>query len=263
MERIQKVISRAGVASRRYAEELVRERRVKVNGAVVTELGTKVDPLKDHIKIDDRRLRVASHKIYLLLNKPKGYITSMRDPEGRPTVMDLLSDVKERVYPVGRLDYDTEGLLLFTNDGDLAHALMHPKTEIKKSYWAKVKGHVPPSVIEKVRAGGIPLPEGKTSPCQMKLLREAQNNSWVEIVLHEGRKRQVRMMMEKVGYPVLKLKRVSYGFLTTGSLALGAYRRLTLHEVQGLYKLIEQSDRKSKKPGQDKKITSFDGRVNG
>ena len=134
MERLQKVIAKAGIASRRHAETLIVEGKVQVNGKIVTELGTKVDPMKDHVRVDGKRIQVESHKIYLLLNKPKGYITSVQDPEGRPTVMDLIVEVKERVYPVGRLDYETEGLLIFTNDGDLARALMHPSTEVEKTY---------------------------------------------------------------------------------------------------------------------------------
>ncbi len=248
MERVQKVIAMAGIASRRSAEELVREGRVKVNGAVVTELGTKVDPFKDHLKVDDRRIAVETHKVYLLLNKPGGYITSTVDPEGRPTVMDLLPRVKARVYPVGRLDYDTEGLLLLTNDGDLAHALMHPSSEVKKTYWVKVKGHVSQAEVEKVERGGISLPAGKTLPCNMRVVREFDNNAWVEVVIHEGRKRQVRLMMEKIGHPVIKLKRVGYGFLKIGGLALGACRHLAPSEVEGLHDLTSRSTQRSDGP---------------
>lgn len=237
MERLQKVLARAGVASRRHAEELILEGKVQVNGAVVTQLGTKVDPAKDHIKVDGKRIAKEERKIYLLLNKPKGYITSVRDPEGRPTVMELIADVRERVYPVGRLDYDTEGLLLFTNDGDLARALMHPSTGIDKTYWAKVKGRPTDDVLKKIERGGISLPEGKSAPCKIRALRETDENVWVELILHEGKKRQIRMMMEKVGHPVLKLKRVAYAFLKIGNLPLGSYRDLSPAEIQKLKKL--------------------------
>lgn len=242
MERLQKMIAAAGIASRRHAEELILQGMVQVNGKVVTELGTKVDPAKDHVKVDGKRIQVESHKIYLLLNKPKGYITSVKDPEGRPTVMDLIADVKERVYPVGRLDYETEGLLLFTNDGELARGLMHPSTEVEKTYWAKVKGHLAEEEMKKVERGGISLPEGKTAPCKIRFLRQTAEKDWVEIILHEGKKRQVRMMMEKIGHPVAKLKRVGYAFLKIGSMPLGAYRYLSPVEVGKLKNLT------SKKP---------------
>jgi 23S rRNA pseudouridine2605 synthase len=247
MERLQKVISKAGIASRRHAEQLILEGRVQVNGSVVTKLGTKVDPQKDHIKVDGKRIQVTPHQIYLLLNKPKGYITSVHDPEGRPTVMDLVADVRERTYPVGRLDYDTEGLLLLTNDGDLAQALMHPRTEIEKTYWAKVKGRLIEEEVKKVERGGISLPEGKTAPCRIRRLRETVENTWIEIILHEGKKRQVRMMMEKIGHPVIKLKRVGYAFLKVGNLPLGVYRRLTPNEVKGLQRLIYERSAKLQK----------------
>ncbi|HZR45289.1 MAG TPA: pseudouridine synthase, partial [Candidatus Manganitrophaceae bacterium] len=265
-ERLQKVIARAGIASRRHAEDLIVEGKVQVNGKVVTELGTKVDPAKDHIKVDGKRIQVESQKIYLLLNKPKGYITSVQDPEGRPTVMDLIVEVKERVYPVGRLDYDTEGLLLFTNDGDLARALMHPSTEVEKTYWAKVKGRLTEEEMKRVEQGGISLPEGKTAPCKIRFLRSTAENEWVEIILHEGKKRQVRMVMEKIGHPVAKLKRVGYAFLKLGNMPLGAYRYLSPIEVGKLKNLTGKkpagAERKPQQTGTDrvkKKIGSRRG----
>src|SRR5581483_1501316 len=266
MERLQKVIAKAGIASRRHAEDLIVEGKVQVNGKVVTELGTKVDPAKDHIKVDGKRIQVESQKIYLLLNKPKGYITSVQDPEGRPTVMDLIVEVKERVYPVGRLDYDTEGLLLFTNDGDLARALMHPSTEVEKTYWAKVKGRLTEEEMKRVEQGGISLPEGKTAPCKIRFLRSTAENEWVEIILHEGKKRQVRMVMEKIGHPVAKLKRVGYAFLKLGNMPLGAYRYLSPIEVGKLKNLTGKKpagpERKPQQTGTDrakKKIGSRRG----
>jgi len=239
-ERLQKIIANAGISSRRHAEMLITEGKVEVNGAVVTQLGAKADPSRDHIKIDGKKIRLNSHKVYLLLNKPSGYITSAHDPEGRPTVMHLVRDVKERVYPVGRLDYESEGLLLLTNDGDLAHALMHPSMEIKKTYWAKVEGHISSAHIKKIEAGGISLPTGKTAPCKIRFLRETAQNSWIEIILHEGKNRHVHRVMEKVGHPVLKLKRVYYAFLKVANLSIGSYRHLTFSEVSGLRKLIDR-----------------------
>ena len=258
MERLQKMIAAAGIASRRHAEDLIVQGMVQVNGKVVTELGTKVDPAKDHVKVDGKRIQVESHKIYLLLNKPKGYITSVKDPEGRPTVMDLIADVKERVYPVGRLDYETEGLLLFTNDGELARGLMHPSTEVEKTYWAKVKGHLAEEEMKKVERGGISLPEGKTAPCKIRFLRQTAEKDWVEIILHEGKKRQVRMMMEKIGHPVAKLKRVGYAFLKIGSMPLGAYRYLSPVEVGKLKNLTNKKPavaaRKPQQTGTDRPL---------
>lgn len=238
MERLQKVIAKAGIASRRHAEEMILDGRVQVNGTVVTRLGTKVDISKDHIRVNGKRIQLEPHKIYLLLNKPKGYITSVHDPEGRPTVMDLIRDVKERVYPVGRLDYDSEGLLLLTNDGDLAEALMHPRSGIDKTYWVKVKGHLTEEKIKKVAQGGISLPGGKSAPARIRPLRKTSEHDWVEIIMHEGKRRQIRLMIEKIGHDVLKLKRVGYAFLELGDLAPGEYRRLTPAEVKRLKALV-------------------------
>jgi len=240
IERLQKVIAKAGIASRRHAEKMILDGRVQVNGAIVTQLGTKVDISKDHIKVNGKRIQPEPYKIYLLLNKPKGYITSVHDPEGRPTVMDLIPDVKERVYPVGRLDYDSEGLLLLTNDGDLVGALMHPRSGIDKTYWVKVKGHLTEEKIKKVAQGGISLPGGKSAPARIRPLRKTSEHDWVEIIMHEGRRRQIRLMIEKIGHDVLKLKRVGYAFLELGDLAPGEYRRLTPAEVKRLKALVDK-----------------------
>lgn len=237
MERLQKVMAKAGVSSRRHAEKLILEGKVQVNGAVVRTLGTKVDPAQDHIKVAGRRIQIEPRKIYLLLNKPKGHITSVHDPQGRPTVMDLIPEVGARVYPVGRLDYDTEGLLILTNDGDLAQALTHPSHEVDKTYWVKAKGRLTEDKIKKVAKGGISLPGGKSAPCKVRFLRETDENCWVEIVLREGKKRQIRMMMAKIGHPVIKLKRVAYAFLKIGDLTPGDYRPLTPDEVKRLKKI--------------------------
>ncbi|MFQ5597064.1 MAG: pseudouridine synthase [Nitrospiria bacterium] len=240
MERLQKILSKAGIASRRRAEALIMEGRVHVNGVVVSTLGAKADASGDHIKVDGRRIPEDCHKVYVLLNKPKGCITSLHDPEGRPTVIDLVSDVKTRVCPVGRLDFDTEGLLLLTNDGDLANALMHPKNRVEKTYWAKVKGHFTEKALRRVIRGGIALPTGKTAPCRARRLRQTDRNEWLELILHEGKKREIRLMLAQLGHPVVKLKRVAYAFLKVGDLSLGCYRHLTLNEVEKLYSVAKR-----------------------
>jgi len=240
MERLNKIIARFGICSRRAAEQLLLDGKVSVNGMTVTDVGGKADPTQDRIKVNDQIIGGKSFNakhVYILLNKPKEYITSVRDPEGRPTVMELLPRLRCRVYPVGRLDYDSEGLLLFTNDGDLAHRLMHPRMEIQKTYWVKVKGKITEEKIKKIEAGNISLATGKTAPCQIRKLGERVENSWIEIKLHEGKKREIRRMMLKMGHPVTKLKRVAYAFLKIGSLATGMCRYLTAKEVSDLQKL--------------------------
>ena len=230
-ERLQKIISAAGAASRRKAEELIVEGSVTVNGRIVRELGTKADPEKDAIKVSGKLIHLPQSKTYIVLNKPRGFITSMKDPEGRPVVTELLKGVKARVVPVGRLDYDTEGLLIMTNDGDLAHSLMHPSHVISKIYLAKVKGIIEDKAIERLEKG-VKLREGVTAPARVKKLKKSVANSWVEITVHEGRYRQVRRMLEEVGYPVIKLIRVTYGSLALGNVPLGKYRHLTSDEVK-------------------------------
>ncbi len=239
-ERLQKTIAQAGIASRRHAEALIVEGVVSVNGAVVTTLGTKVDPARDHVKVHGKRIAPQTRSVYLLLNKPKGYITSANDPQGRPTVMDLVVGVTERVYPVGRLDYASEGLLLLTNDGELAQKLMHPRHEVEKRYWVKVSGHLTEAKLQKVAAGGISIPTGRTASCQVQRLNETEGYSWLEVTLHEGKNREIRKVMEKIGHPVNKLKRVGYAFLKIGNMSPGAYRHLTSEEVTRLQKQVDQ-----------------------
>ncbi|MHB8845991.1 MAG: pseudouridine synthase [Nitrospirota bacterium] len=229
-ERIQKIMAAAGIASRRAAEEIILEGRVKVNGAVVTELGAKADPDKDHIKVDGKLINPKQPKTYIMLNKPTGCVTTMFDPEGRPTVTSLLKGVKTRVYPVGRLDYDTEGLLLLTNDGDFAFRVTHPSHELPKTYHVKIKGVLEDRQIESLEQG-VFLKDGKTAPARVKKLRKEEANSWVEITIHEGRKRQVRRMIDYTGHSVIKLKRVRIGDLHIGDLPLGTFRHLTSDEV--------------------------------
>lgn len=233
LERIQKIISRSGVASRRHAEEMILQERVTVNGKIVKKLGTKVDPEKDHIKVNGKLINPRQPKTYILLNKPRGYITSLRDKEGRPVVIDLLKGIRTRVYPVGRLDYDTEGLLLLTNDGDLANAVMHPEREIKKTYYVKIKGTLDDKDFERLKRG-IKIEEYLTAPANVKKLKKTNENSWIEMVIHEGRKRQIRKILEKIGHPVLKLKRIKIGFLDLKGVETGKYRYLTPQEVSRL-----------------------------
>jgi len=232
-ERIQKIMAAAGIASRRAAEEIILEGRVRVNGAIVTELGAKADPDNDHIKVDGKLINPKQPKTYLMLNKPAGCVTTMFDPEGRPTVTSLLKGVKTRVYPVGRLDYDTEGLLLLTNDGDFAFRVTHPSHELPKTYQVKIKGVLEDRQIENLEQG-VFLKDGKTAPAKVKKLRKEEANSWVEITIHEGRKRQVRRMIDHTGHSVIKLKRVRIGDLHIGDLPLGTYRHLTPEEVKAV-----------------------------
>jgi 23S rRNA pseudouridine2605 synthase len=236
LERLQKIIAAAGVASRRKAEELIASGHVQVNGQVVTELGSKADPESDHVRVNGKLLQAAPRPIYLLLNKPKGYVTTMSDPEKRPTVMDLIRGIKGRVYPVGRLDYASEGLLLLTNDGALANRLMKAASHVPKTYVVKVAGTPKQDAIEKLRAGvSIATDDGKrvrTGPAGVRVVKEAAN-PWYEITLIEGRNRQIRRMFEAVGHHVEKIKRVRYGPLVL-DVAPGEFRMLTAKEVSRL-----------------------------
>lgn len=231
-QRIQKILAQMGIASRRKAEELIEEGRVTVNGKVAA-LGMKADPAKDHIKVDGRLLIRPEPKIYLMFNKPVGVVTSLSDPEGRPTIKDFLKGIKYRVFPVGRLDYDSEGLLLITNDGDFAHSVLHPSKKIPKTYVVKVKGIIDEAEMGKLR-GGVRLEDGLTAPAKVKRIRKADNNSWVEITIYEGRKRQIRRMLENVGYPVIRLKRIAINGIKLGDLKSGEIRHLTNEEIKRL-----------------------------
>jgi 23S rRNA pseudouridine2605 synthase len=235
-ERLQKIIAAAGVASRRKAEELISAGHVKVNGTVVTALGTKADAETDHIRVDGKLLAGAQNHVYLLLNKPRGYVTTVSDPEKRPTVMQLIRGVKKRVYPVGRLDYASEGLLLLTNDGALANKLMKAASQVAKTYVVKISGTPSSESIDKLRAGvSIQTEDGrrvKTAPAGVRLVKEG-NNPWYEVTLIEGRNREIRRMFEKVGHHVEKIKRVKYGPLTL-DVPLGEFRSLTLQETDRL-----------------------------
>jgi 23S rRNA pseudouridine2605 synthase len=239
-QRLQKIISTAGVASRRAAEELITQGRVEVNGKTVRTLGTKADLDRDEIKVDGRRIKAQKRKRYILLYKPRGYVTTRSDPQGRPTVMDLLKGVKEYVYPVGRLDYDSEGLLLLTNDGDLAARLMHPSHEIEKVYEARVRGVPAPDDLERL-AKGIVLDGRRTAPAKIRLAERppkvtasGTEQTFVEIVLHEGRQRQVRRMFESIGHPVARLRRVRIGPITDEQIPIGHWRELDAQELARL-----------------------------
>src|SRR5215469_14945900 len=265
-ERLQKIIAAAGIASRRKAEEMIVAGLVSVNGQIVTELGSKADPERDHIRVNGKLLHGAERHVYVLLNKPRGYVTTVHDPEGRATVMDLLRGIRARVYPVGRLDYASEGLLLLTNDGELAHGLMRAASHVPKVYLVKVAGKPDASGLEKLRRGlTIPAerkvdaarreyqandmrpgkenrasgfrearsqPRIKTAPAKVRIVREAEN-PWYEVTLTEGKNRQIRKMFEEIGHHVEKIRRVKYGPLVL-DVPPGEHRHLSLAEVQRL-----------------------------
>ncbi|TCS84100.1 pseudouridine synthase [Tepidibacillus fermentans] len=240
MQRLQKVISEAGIASRRKAEQLIIDGQVMVNGKTVTELGFKVDPLHDQILVNGKEIKIKTKKVVVLLNKPKKVITSMKDPQGRKTVIDLIR-LQERIYPVGRLDYDTEGLLLLTNDGELANRLMHPRFELDKTYEAIVAGNPSEAELDQLRKG-IQLEEGVTSPAKVeKILINKKNQAKIKITIHEGRNRQVRRMFQAIGHPVVHLKRIQYGFLTLSGVSVGKYRFLSEDEICQLKQLVSLS----------------------
>lgn len=241
MERIQKVIAQAGIASRRKAEQLMIEGKVTVNGKVVRELGVKVGP-NDHVEVNGVPVE-KEEPVYYLLYKPRGVISAVTDDKGRKTVTDLFPHVEQRIYPVGRLDYDTSGLLLLTNDGEFANALMHPKFEIEKTYVAKVKG-IPSREAMKNLERGVMLEDGKTAPAKAKMISmdKKKQTSIIELTIHEGRNRQVRRMFEAIEMPVIKLKRERYGFLTLAGISTGDFRELTPHEVKQLRNMALHKD---------------------
>ena len=237
-ERLQKFLARAGVASRREVEKMIVSGKVKVNNQIVKVLGTKICPEVDQVKVGEKLINQPKKNIYLMLNKPKGYITTVKDEKNRPTVLDLLgSEIKDRVYPIGRLDKNTEGLLLISDDGQLAYGLTHPKYEVIKTYRALVKGVPKKGGLEQLRMG-IMLAGRKTFPAKVRLLKDLGNESLVEISIHEGRNQQIRKMFKQIGYPVIDLKRVRLASLELGTLKIGEYRFLTGEEIKELYKSI-------------------------
>ncbi|HMK30611.1 MAG TPA: pseudouridine synthase [Terriglobales bacterium] len=250
-ERLQKIIAAAGVASRRHAEQLIQAGQVSVNGKVVTELGTKADPERDQIRVAGKTLRASQAHVYLLVNKPKGYVTTVSDPEGRPTIMDLLHGVNARVYPIGRLDYLSEGLVLMSNDGALAQKLMHASSHVPKTYLVKVSGQPSEKAIDKLRRGvtlrplqprpgenkrGSEARAVKTAPAKIQQAREGAN-PWYEVTLIEGRNRQIRRMFEGIGHHVEKIKRIRYGPLEL-DVEPGRFRELKPAEVARLKSLL-------------------------
>jgi 23S rRNA pseudouridine2605 synthase len=239
--RLQKILSQAGVSSRRAAEKLMAEGRVSVNGKTIFELGTKADPATDDIRVDGRRITAAERQRYILLNKPRGYVTTRSDEKRRKTVLNLLDGVREYVYPVGRLDYDTEGLLLLTNDGELAARLTHPRHEVERTYEARVAGMPDERALERLRKG-VPLDGRRTQPADVILVnRDRRDADGVLLMtIREGRNRQVRRMCEAVGHPVQRLKRTRIGPISDRKLPVGAWRDLTRQEVAALRRAVER-----------------------
>ena len=232
--RLQKYLARAGVASRRACEAIILAGRVSVNGAVVTELGTKVVPERDTVEVDGKVVLLGDSQVILMLNKPKGYLTSMSDPFSRACVSDLIpTDRYPGIFPVGRLDCNTTGLLLFTTDGELGNKLLHPREHVDKTYHALVAGHVSPDALRQLESGVV-LEDGITSPAKAEVIKKTKKNTWLSLTIHEGRKRQVRRMCDAVGFPVKELQRVSFGPLSLGDLKQGSYRELTAVECREL-----------------------------
>ncbi len=239
IERLQKYLAGAGIASRRKCEELILQGQVRVNNTVVTKLGTKVDPQKDTVKVKGKLIKYKEekHYSYILLNKPKGYLTSLSDPFSRPIVLDLLKDIKERVYPVGRLDFNSEGLLILTDDGELTHALTHPAKEVEKVYIVKVKG-IPSSEKLKTLSKGVILENNyRILPCKIYLLKITNGNTILKIKIREGKKRQIRKMGEYIGHFVLKLRRTQLGPISLKGVKPGEYRYLNKEEIRSLKKI--------------------------
>jgi 23S rRNA pseudouridine2605 synthase len=233
-ERLQKILARGGLASRRAAEKLITEGKVRVNGRVVSELGAKADPRKDKIEVDGARV-IAERLVYVALHKPRGYVSTMSDPEGRPCVKELLGAVGVRVFPIGRLDFATSGLLLATNDGAFSDGLLHPKREVPKTYIVKTHGLMQPEDLERWRTG-VNLEDGVTAPAEATLIRHEADKTWMELTIHEGRNQQIRRMGDATGFSVMRLSRVVFAGVTLEGLKPGAWRFLTRDELTALKK---------------------------
>lgn len=233
MERLQKFMAQCGVASRRHAEQMILEGRVFVNGQKVIQLGAKIDPQRDRVTVDGRDLGMADSLLYIALNKPPGYVTTVHDPQGRPTVMDLMKGVTQRVFPVGRLDMDSEGLLILTNDGDLSFAMTHPRHGIAKEYHVTVQGAPNPAALQRLR-DGVELDGRKTAPARVDILTVRNGYATLRIEIHEGRKRQIRRMLQSVGHPVAALRRVRIGPVRLNGLEPGRFRYLDREELAAL-----------------------------
>jgi len=235
--RLQKYLAQCGIASRRKAETIISSGRVAVDGTTVKSMGTKIDPASQRVTVDGSPVKIEEQKIYLLLNKPKGYVTTLSDPQGRPIVTSLIKDINERLFPVGRLDLDTEGALILTNDGDLAQKIQHPSNVVTKTYEAHVSGKPSKRVLKELEKG-IML-EGKlTAPASLFIIKNFFSSTLVNITIHEGRKRQVRKMFQAMGYPVINLKRIAYGSLYLRKLPEGSYRSLTPKDLNKIFKNI-------------------------
>ncbi len=233
-ERLNKIISMAGIASRRRADELISSGLVMVNGQAERSLGSKAIWGVDSITVDSQAIPDPPKKIYVILHKPFGYVSTLHDPEGRPIIRDLIKDIKERIYPVGRLDFDSSGLLILTNDGELAYRLMHPRFHIPRTYKVTIEGHLSNTSVERLK-NGISLDDGPTNPAHVRLMNRRQGRGVVRITIFEGRSREIRRMFEAVGHKTLKLIRIGYGSLTLGELKVGKYRHLENSEVKSLY----------------------------
>lgn len=236
MVRLQKFLANAGVASRRSAEKMIADGRVSVNGETVREMVVQIDENYDSVEVDGERIKNAEKKMYIMLNKPVGFVTTVSDDKGRPTVMELVSDISARIYPVGRLDYDTEGLLLLTNDGDMTYRITHPKHDVSKTYVAEVSGNISMDTIIQLRRGVV-IDGYRTSPAEVEVVGATQYGTKLEITIHEGRNRQVRRMFEEVGCIVKKLRRTKEAGLNLGHLPLGKWRKLSESEVNMLKKI--------------------------
>lgn len=235
--RLQKFLAQAGVCSRRAAEELIGLGRVDVNGDKA-EIGCSVDPLKDRVRLDGKPITLQAERVLIVFNKPRDCVTTLSDPQGRRTVLDFLPDFGQRIFPVGRLDYDAEGLLLLTNDGELANRLLHPRYGISKVYNVKIKGHPDKKALQQLRTG-IRMEEGVTAPAEVEVIRELPNAAWLTVTLHQGWNRQIKRMCMAVGHPVLKIRRIAYGPMRIGRLATGHHRLLEPDEVREIYKAAD------------------------
>jgi len=235
--RLQKYLAECGVASRRKSEELIAEGRVRINGDIITKMGVTVDPKTDTVTFDGKRIQPQTNKVYLMLNKPSGFVSTCSDDRGRPTVMELVRDVKERLYPVGRLDFSTEGLLLMTNDGQLANILTHPKHNVEKKYLAVIDSAISDETLKKLEEG-VMIDGYKTGRAVFRVMKKGDSRTELLCVIKEGKNRQLRRMFEAVGHNVVYLKRVGVGDIGLGNLKKGAYRRLTKEEIEYLNKLV-------------------------
>jgi 23S rRNA pseudouridine2605 synthase len=258
-ERLQKLIAAAGIASRRHAEELIKQGRVTVNGEIVDVLGAKANPETDHIKVNGRLINPVlsrGEKAYVVLNKPRGYLSSLSDPERRPLVTDLIPSALGRLHPVGRLDFNTEGLLLLTNDGDFTNHITSARNRIPKVYKVKVQGIPTENAIERLRRGLRLNDDRRAAPADVKRLEETRANAWFEVTLHEGRNQQIRRMFDAIGHSVLKLSRIRIGSLTDSRLKPGEWRRLAPKEIKSLLRPTQASHHDRKRPRRRLRVSS-------